>query len=187
MVYSCSQTTFTLVLFCTISNRGINACGTVCVNRKQFPKELITIATVNNRFYDYRSSGPLLASVWVDKRSIYFVSTFHSAEAPSSAQQPFVKRRRLDGTQQDIACPPVLPDYQEFMRGVDRGDQLHTYYKIGRRSRKWWKIIFFYIVECAVLNAFILDKSVHPSEHVHVGRKKGYSFFSPRANQWFDW
>ena len=120
----------------------------LCVNRKQFPKELITKATVNNRFYDYRSSGPLLASVWVDKRSIYFVSTFHSAEAPSSAQQPFVKRRRLDGTQQDIACPPVLPDYQEFMRGVDRGDQLHTYYNIGRRSRKWWKRIFFYIVEC---------------------------------------
>ena len=107
------------------------------VNRKKFPKELITKATVNNRgFYDYRSSGPLLVSVWVDKRSIYFVSTFHSAETPSSAQQPFVKRHGLDGTQQDIACPPVLPDYQEFMRGVNCGDQLRTYYNIGPRSRK---------------------------------------------------
>ena len=64
-----------------------------------------------------------------------------------------VKRRKLDGTQHDVACP----DYQAYMRGVDRGDQLIGFYSAGRRSKKWWKIIFwnvqfsmhmFYIVLC---------------------------------------
>ena len=34
-------------------------------------------------------------------------------------------------TRKEITCPPVLPDYQAYMRGVDRGDQLIGYYNIG--------------------------------------------------------
>ena len=40
----------------------------------------------------------------------------------------------MDGMQEDVSCPPLLPDYQTFMRGVDRGVQLLSYYNIGRRS-----------------------------------------------------
>ena len=32
-------------------------------------------------------------------------------------------KRRLDGTRQDVNCPPCFPDYWLYMRGVDRGDQ----------------------------------------------------------------
>ncbi len=35
---------------------------------------------------------------------------------------PTVKWRQADGTQADIPCPPCLPDYQKYIRGVDRGD-----------------------------------------------------------------
>ena len=86
----------------------------------------LTKATVHNRgYYDFRSNGPLLAAVWVDKRSIYFLSTMHIAEASGVT----VKRRKIDGTQDDISCPPLLTDYQAYMRGVDHGDQLIGYYK----------------------------------------------------------
>ena len=55
-------------LYLTLYNHGINACGTARVNRRAFPKELITKACKDNRgYYEYRSNGPLLASVWVDK------------------------------------------------------------------------------------------------------------------------
>ena len=78
------------ILFNHLCNRGINACGTVRMNRLNFPKVLLTKATVNNRgFYDYRANGSLLAAVWVDKRSVYFVSTFHSVE---TSQQPLCKK-----------------------------------------------------------------------------------------------
>ena len=125
----------------------------VLLSGQAFPKELVTKATVHNRgYYDFRSNGPLLAAVWVDKRSIYFLSTLHIAEASAVT----VKRRKLDGTQDDIACPPLLHDYQAYMQGVDCGDQLIGDYKAGRRSKKWWKRVFFHILECSILNGYVL-------------------------------
>ena len=44
------------------------------------------------------------------------------------------------------------------MRGIDRGDQLMDYYNVGRRSKKWWKRVFAYLLEVSVLNAYILHK-----------------------------
>ena len=76
-----------------------------------------------------------------------------------------VKRRNPDGRSTDVPCPPLLPDYQQYMRGVDRGDQLIGYYNIGRRSKKWWKKVFSYIIECALLNAYLLEKDVEPALH----------------------
>ena len=155
-------------LFLTLYNLGINACGTVRSNRRFFPKELITQCTRHNRgFYEYRSNGPLLASVWIDKRTIYFVSTLHPAEPAGT-----VKRRRVDGSQEDVSCPPLLVDYQKYMRGVDRGDQLSGYYNIGRRSKKWWKRVFSYLVECCILNSYVLESHVQAASHQVRGSGK---------------
>ena len=82
-------------------------------------------------YCDFRSSGPLLASVWKDKRIIHFLSTIHVAQASSPVT---VQRREKDGTRSNVECLPLLPDYQSFMRGIDRGDQLMGYYNVGRRS-----------------------------------------------------
>ena len=115
-------------LFHHLYNRGIYACGTASSNRKYFPSDLVTRATASNRgHYDYRSNGSLLAAVWVDKRTIYFVSTIHPAEPQPGVEPPTVKRRKIDGSQESASCPPLLPDYQMYMRGVDRGDQMQTY------------------------------------------------------------
>ena len=121
--------------------QGINACGTVRPQRVGFPSELIIKATeVNRGLYQYLSNGPLLACSWVDKRSMYILSTMYISERVGN---PTVKRRLADGTQADISCPPCLPDYQKYMRGVDGGDQLESYYNVGRKTRKWWRRIFF--------------------------------------------
>jgi len=39
-----------------------------------------------------------------------------------------IKRRNQDGSPFDVSCPLLLPDYQQFMRGVDRGNQLIGFY-----------------------------------------------------------
>ena len=57
---------------------------------------------------------------------INFLTTKHVAEAETS-----VCRTASDGNQQDISRPPCLPDYQEFMRGVDLSDQRMSYYYVG--------------------------------------------------------
>ena len=95
--------------------QGINACGTVRPQRVGLPSALIIKATeVNRGLYQYLSNGPFLTFSFVDKMSMYFLSTMHIRE---HVRNPTVKRRQADGTQADISCPPCLPDYQKYMRG----------------------------------------------------------------------
>ena len=142
-------------LFLALYKKGINACGTARSNRKYYPKDLVVDKKVAMGYLDYRSNGPIVATVWKDKRIIHFLTTIHMAKCslPITA-----KRREKDGTQKDVECPPCLPDYQKFMRGIDRRDQMMGYYNVGRRSRKWWKRVFSYLIEVCLLNAYVLHK-----------------------------
>ena len=88
---------------------------------------------------DFHSNGPLLATIWVDKRSIYFLSTIHVAEPPLGSTCT-VKRRTTTDAQEDKPFPPCLLDYQCFRRGVDHNDQMEQYYNIGRHSIKYYNI-----------------------------------------------
>lgn len=48
------------------------------------------------------------------------------------------------------------PEYTKHMRGVDRFDQLREYHTVTRKSRKWWMRIFYFLLDCALVNNFIL-------------------------------
>ena len=128
------------------------------MNRRGFPKDLIK-KPENRGFYDYRSNGPLLAAVWYDRRFVYFVSTLHVREQRDAT----VRQENPDGSSVDVPCPPLLPDYQQYMQGVDIGDQQISCYNIGRRSKKWWERVFSHLIQCALLNAFILERHANPS------------------------
>ena len=143
----------------------IGACGTVRPNRKYYPKDLVVSASsVDRGFTDYRCSPPLVAWAWKDRRIIHFLSNMYEATGPATVLRTTVSEEEV--TKEEVTCRPVLPDYQAYMRGVDRGDQLIGYYNIGRRSRKWWKRVFSYIIEVAALNAYIIQKHGRPpSEH----------------------
>ncbi len=142
-------------LFLDLYKKGVNACGTARHNRKFYPKDLVVHKNVEMGYLDYRSNGPILATVWKDKRVIHFLTTIHMARCSFPVT---VKRRKKDGTQKEVESPPCLPDYQKYMRGVDRGDQLMGYYNVGRRSKKWWKRVFSYLIEVCILNAHNLHK-----------------------------
>ena len=42
------------------------------------------------------------------------------------------------------------------MLGVDRLDQRMSYYQFCRKSVRWWRKVFFWLLEVAVVNAYIL-------------------------------
>lgn len=159
-------------LFTYLYENGINACGTARTNRKGFPKDIVIgKRKVNRGSYDYRSNGPLLACSWFDKRAVYFLSTNHPAML-TNEELPTVKRWHDKRERVDISCPPLLSDYISFMRGVDRGDQLLELYNFGRRSQKWWKRVFFYLLEVCVLNAYILEGFVCEKHKLHGHAKR---------------
>lgn len=62
------------------------------------------------------SNSPLLASLWIDKQTLYLLSSFPFAEPPST-----VKKTRIDGSQVNVSCTLCLVNYQAYMHGVDKG------------------------------------------------------------------
>ena len=49
------------------------------------------------------------------------------------------RTRRVDGGQEEIKKPVVVEEYNKFMGGVDRSDQLLSYYVFLHRMVKWWR------------------------------------------------
>ena len=70
-----------------------------------------------------------------------------------------VKRKQKDGSSVEVPCPASIISYNKFMGGVDRGDQLRGYYRCRSRSRKFYKYVFYFLLDVAITNAYILMKS----------------------------
>ncbi len=54
--------------------------------------------------------------------------------------------------------PKVVEDYNQYMLGVDKLDQLASYYSFLHKSVKWWRKVFFWCVEVTVVNSYIIHK-----------------------------
>ena len=52
--------------------------------------------------------------------------------------------------------PAVIEDYNIYMGGEHKSDQLVTYYGFRRCPKKWWKRAFFHLIELAMVNAYTL-------------------------------
>ena len=101
----------------TLYKKGVNTCGTSRTNRKGFPKDLIkTKREKQQGYHDYQSNGPLLAVVWYDRKFVHFVSTMHCATVNNDL--PTVVRKNKDGSREAVQCPPLLKDYQQYMKVI---------------------------------------------------------------------
>ena len=99
-------------------------------------------------------SEQLTAVAWKDNKVVNVMSTNCN---PNSVMR--VPRRQKDGSRPAFPCPESIQKYVAYMRGVDRADQLRSYYKIRTRSRKPYKYIFWFLLEVAIVNSYILSKT----------------------------
>ena len=93
------------------------------------------------------------ASAWKDRKVVTVLSTNTQPTATGT-----VLRRQKDGSRVPVPCPEAIISYNEFMGGVDRGDQLRGYYSCRTKSRKFYKYIFYFLLDVAITNAFVLYK-----------------------------
>lgn len=66
--------------------------------------------------------------------------------------------------QRPVVLPKMLSDYQKNMKGVDLCDQMVGYYLLNHRSKKWWRRIFFYLMEVSAYNAYIIARDTNPNQ-----------------------
>ena len=144
-----------VTLYRTLLSQHIYCTGTLRANRREFPPALKDAAKrgLGSRGDSVmRQDGNIVVTVWQDKRPVVCISSGHNPAHTTS-----VRRRKGDGSITNVNCPIVIVDYNRYMGGVDKGDQLRRYYNPRMKSRKSYKYIFWFMFEVCVLNAFILS------------------------------
>ena len=142
-------------LFMALLDKMCYARGTVRLNRKHFPKDSLHAKCVKEQGESKAAQkGPLSAIAWKDKRVIHLLST---ADSPV-VDDTFVERRARDGSRKNVHCPRVVAEYNKYMNGVDRADQIRTEYPSYRNSKKWWHYLFWFLVDLGIANAYIMMK-----------------------------
>ena len=130
---------------------GFGSCGTVRVDRRGIPVTFKK-ATPNKGDITTYQDGNILGLKWKDKRYVSVLSTIHDSSMVSKQR----RTRQVAGGVEVVQKPAVIEDYNMYMGGVDKSDQLVTYYFFRRCSKKWWKRAFFHLIELAMVNAYIL-------------------------------
>lgn len=136
--------------------KGLFGCGTIRTTRKHYPKDLLkTDKMLSKGQSDFVQCGDISISKWKDhgKKSVSVISNMHN---PSKITK--VLRRNNHGIREDVDCPQMIADYNRYMGGVDNFDQLMANYSIIQKSRRWWLKLFYYFLDCSIVNSFILYK-----------------------------
>ena len=78
--------------------------------------------------------------------------------------------------------PKCIIDYNTYMHGVDTADQYLAYYPFIRKTVKWPKKVFFYLLQCCLFNIYITFSKnnpkfpqIIPRFHVRYHRKSDTS------------
>ena len=133
-------------------SRGTLSCGTVRMDRGAFPVSFKTKKMKKCEAVFLKSEHALTVH-WKYKRDVFALSSI------SDTSLIEIDRREED---EPIIEPSLVREYNHFMNGVDKCDQFINYYAIGRKSMKWWRKVFFRLVELAIVNSTVLYFSVNP-------------------------
>lgn len=147
----------TIPLLRKLLSVGLFGCGTLQSNRKFYPKnKLVDDKRMKFGNHDSASDGDISVTKWKDrgKKSVIVASNMHNPE-----EVTYVKRRNKVGERENIECPNSISEYNKHMGGVDQFDQMMSSYSISWKSRRWWLKIFYYLIDSAVVNSYVLYKT----------------------------
>ena len=145
-----------------LQQRGIRLCGSVRRNRKGMPSiPKATIDGLRRGEYIQRQKGDTSFVAWKDQKTVCVLYNHVSPGAVAS-----LDRWNEDGEKVSIGCPQAIHDYFYHARSVDVINQLHYSYLIGRKARRCWPRLAWWLLDMCILNAFKLWSigQDHPSQ-----------------------
>ena len=100
----------------------------------------------------------------MDKRLVSIISTIHDDSMINKD-----RRTRFTPTGvKKISKLLVIDKYNTYM-GVDKSDQLLIYYAFSPSSKKWWKRIYFHMIEVSMVSAYIFyTNSIQAKKMSHL-------------------
>ena len=142
----------------------IYACGTMMTNRKRSPPQLnvskrATKLLIPSRgdSVSYQNDKGVTVTAWNDNNVVVVGHT--NLSVPSATTKC---TRRVGKEKKEVDQPAAIEAYNQCMNGVDLHDQMRKKYGAGRNSKKYWKYIMWFILDCCRVNAWIMYKETHP-------------------------
>lgn len=126
--------------------------GTVRSNRKGLPKRLVhgklkrgdCLSAVERR------RRRMIYTRWLDKRDVYMLSTKHKLK-----YVPVLRKGKT------TLVPNIVHDYNKYMGGVDKLDQILSAYPTERKRQKiWYKKQFRHIINIVIFNAHVIHRKL---------------------------
>ena len=151
--------------------KGTFATGNIRSNRKNFPEGLkVDKKTKKNVLeignFRFATSKDLIAVLWRDRRDVFLLSSMHSRSVGTALKRPKGGRNKVP-----LPCPTIILDYNQFMGGVDLADQQLSYYSLTqRRTIKWWKKVFWRLIDIAIINSWIIFRTNNPNSRLKSQR-----------------
>ncbi|XP_045446618.1 piggyBac transposable element-derived protein 4-like [Melitaea cinxia] len=121
--------------------------GTLRKNRKTNPKGLTQIKLKKGDFFWCRKKQ-VYVSAWCDKRPVYVITTRNHPKLINVSNR-FGKISQK---------PEEVSEYNKYMGGIDRKDQMVAYYSSPQKTIRWYKKVFFHLLDISVWNSFFVYK-----------------------------
>ena len=174
------------ILFNDLFELKIPSTGTITENRRGFPdcmKRGKEWAKRKDRGdMRWERDGKCLAMQWKDNRVVTVLTTISNANQHVKVTR---KVKDADGKwtkDNNVKQPKAIDLYNQFMNGVDRSDQILAKNNSLRKCIKWWKTLFFHMIDIAVVNSHIIfqcHRKDNPDKE-ELKRPNKYSFLEYR-------
>ncbi len=140
-----------LTLLRLLLESSILAVGTARISRSGFPNPLGTYTKefkkARGSFNSLTVKNCVLALVWSSTKVVFFLSTLPFS---TRAMEVTIKGVKM-------VCPLCVYLYRKYIAAVDTSDQNLSYYRCGRATQKWWKRIFWYLIDMSIVNAWVIE------------------------------
>lgn len=88
----------------------------------------------------YRKDDAMSVLEWKDNRPVLMLTTLYDTSTEE------VRQIRKGGLLEAVQKPTVECRYNEYMGGVDLADHYIASYGLTRKSIKWWRKVFFWLL-----------------------------------------
>ena len=118
---------------------------------------------------------PCLCLQWIDNKVVSALTTLENA----NDTVPTVRKTKTANVWTNVIVdqPRTIDRYNKYMNGVDRSHQLIGTNNVMRKYLRWWKTLFFHLIDIAFVNGFILfqENQANFPDDEDLQRPQGYS------------
>ena len=129
----------------TLRDHNTSFTGTTNRNRVDLPDDIRLLQQLKGgEMVSYRTNKLLAWQAEKRNKPVFMLSTKSSAAWVTVPSQ--------NSYNPPTRKPSAVHLYNNNMNSVDRADQLAVYYSFERKTRKWWRKVFFWLMETTIVN-----------------------------------